>query len=113
MELSASSVKEIISRGKEYFLVILKKGPKYNVDKETDNKIQLEHVMYLLGLRQEGILVINGPIIDDGDVRGISIYNLQNKEDVKDIVESDPAIVTKQLVYEMHPWFGFPGDTLP
>ena len=113
MELSANSAKEIISRGKEYFIVFLKKGVKYSIDKNAEEKIQLEHVLYMLGLRQEGVLVINGPIVDESNIREIEIFNLQNKEDVIDLLESDPIIVSQKLTYEIHPWFGFPGDTLP
>ena len=64
-------------------------------------------------LRQEGKLVINGPIIDDPELKGLSIFNTTDKEQVKRLSEGDPAVRAGRLTYEIYTWFGIPGEGLP
>ena len=46
-------------------------------DEELD-RLQVEHLTYLRGLMDEGVLIANGPLDEQTDVRmrGISIYDL-------------------------------------
>jgi uncharacterized protein YciI len=45
---------------------------------EELDRLQIEHLTYLRGLKDEGVLIANGPLDDQTDVRmrGISIYAL-------------------------------------
>ncbi len=104
-------VNEQVSKGKPYFLVLLKRGPGY--DRMSGQKLQMEHLQRLFRLRQEGKISLTGPVTDDADIRGIEICNLSDIEEVKKLTESDPAVKVGRLIYEVHPWFGIPGDTLP
>ena len=55
-------------------------------------------------LGDEGKLIVAGPFLDDKDLRGIFIFDVETEEEVRDLVETDLAIKTGRLRYEIHPW---------
>jgi uncharacterized protein YciI len=102
-----------IAQGREYLLVVSRKGPIRNQDAPTLEKIQQAHQRHLFRLRGEGKLLLGGPSLEDSDLRGIAIYNLTDKEELKKILEADPAVKAGRLSFEIYRWFGLPGDSLP
>jgi uncharacterized protein len=110
--ITDDEIKRIIGTGKPYIMVLLKTGPKRDQDAGTSAKIQQEHLRHLLTLRAKGKLLVNGPILDDSTLRGVSIYDSTNKEEISELLESDPAVIAGRLTYEIHSWFGIPGDIL-
>jgi len=72
----------------------------------------MEYLRHLFSLRAEGKLLVNGPVMDDSDLRGIGIFNITDKEEVKKLLDADPAVKACRLRYEIHPWFRIPGDAL-
>jgi uncharacterized protein YciI len=104
---------EILAKGKQYTLVFLKKGPHYDMlDPKELQHNQTHHLEYLLGLREKGILCINGPVTDECDIVGVSIYNSHDKDEIEALVSKDPGVMAGRFVYEIHTWFSFPGDKL-
>jgi uncharacterized protein len=89
---------------KAYYLVILKKGPNRNQDSITAARIQKEHLENINRLAETGKLNIAGPFLDDGDMRGIFIFDSGNEQEVRSMVDSDPAVKAGRLTYEVHPW---------
>jgi uncharacterized protein YciI len=89
---------------KAYYLVILKKGPNRTQDSATAARIQKEHLDNINRLAQTGKLNVAGPFLDDGDMRGIFIFDSGNEQEVRSMVENDPAVKAGRLVYELHPW---------
>ncbi len=51
-------------------------------------------------------------MIDPQRVKGISLFNTTDKEEVKRLSEADPAVQAGRLIYEIYLWFGLPGDCL-
>ena len=109
-EITEEFIMETISKGKEYYLVTLGEGIHFNAE---NNAIRMEHVRYLLQLRESGIIVLVGPVTDEANIKGLSIFNLQDKEQVKMYVESDPAVKSGHFSNNINKWFGLPGDSLP
>ena len=103
-------MRQRISQTKNYCIVILKAGPNRNM--EGAEKIIWEHGRRNFALRAEGVLSIVCPISDESPVAGIGIFNAP-VEEVKKIIDEDPAVQAGILVYETHPCRGFPGDSLP
>lgn len=89
---------------KPYYLVLLKKGPHRDQDSVTAAKIQKEHLENINRLAAAGKLNVAGPFLDDGDLRGIFIFDSQSEEEVKSFCDSDAAIKSGRLIYEIHPW---------
>ncbi len=89
---------------KSYYFVLLKKGPNRDQDSATAANIQKEHIENINRLAALGKLNVAGPFLDDGDLRGIFIFDTPNEAEVKSFCESDAAIKAGRLVYEIHSW---------
>jgi uncharacterized protein len=78
---------------KEYFLVLLKKGPNRAQDSVTAQKIQAGHMANMDKMHKDGKLCIAGPIGDkNADLRGIFILTVKTKEEAVKLLKEDPAI---------------------
>lgn len=106
-------IKKKFISGKKYCIRLFKSGPVRNQTKSEIKKIQTEHLLYLKKLRTEGKLIINGPVLDKGELKGISVFNTDDMEEVKKLSDKDPAVKAGRLVYEIYHWFGISGDSLP
>jgi len=89
---------------KNYFMVFLKKGLNRTQDSLEVEKIQEGHMANIRRLGDEGKLIVAGPFLDDSDLRGIFIFDVPTLEEVKNLCETDPAIKSGRLSYEIHPW---------
>ena len=57
-------------------------------------------------MAEEGTLVLAGPFLDNGEVRGIYIFNVATVKEAEALTKTDPAIQAGRLVMELHPWYG-------
>jgi uncharacterized protein YciI len=62
-------------------------------------------------LYYEGKLKVAGPFGDDGNWRGIFIFDMPTKEEVEQLLKTDPAIESGRLGYEIHPWYTAPTES--
>lgn len=92
---------------KQYYFVMLTKGPRRDEIKDTAiiNKLQAGHMANMDRLSQEGKLMLAGPFADDGNWRGIFVFDAASEEEVKQMLATDPAINAGRLGYEIHPWY--------
>lgn len=91
---------------RKYVMAFLKKGPNRTKDKEKAAKLQAAHMQNIKRLAEEGKLALAGPFLDNGELRGIYIFNVETLEEAKALTESDPAIKEGSLIMELHPWYG-------
>lgn len=91
---------------KQYVMAFLKAGPNRNQNSEEAMKLQKAHLDNITRMANEGKLVLAGPFMDDGDIRGIYIFNVKTIEEARALTETDPAIQAGRLVMELHPWYG-------
>lgn len=108
-EITDDFMRRMISRTKDYCIVILKAGP--NRNKAGVEKIIWEHGRRNFALRADGRLSIVCPVSDGSDVSGIGIFN-SSIEEVKRIMNEDPGVKEGVFVYEIHACRSFPGDCL-
>ncbi|SNS06824.1 hypothetical protein SAMN05216276_1003189 [Streptosporangium subroseum] len=99
-----------LSTAKPYTVVILKTGP--NRQMEGVDGIIWEHGRRNFSLRADGLLSVVLPVMDETEVSGIGIFNLDQDETIK-IMDDDPGVKAGVFVYEVHPARSFPGDALP
>jgi uncharacterized protein YciI len=98
---------------KQYFFVMLVRGPKASdIDSLSLVKIQEGHMANINKMAESGKLQIAGPFGDDGNWRGIFIFDVATEEEVKELLKDDPAIQSGRLAYEIHPWWTLPGGCL-
>ncbi len=99
---------------KTYVMVFLKKGANRNHPQEEAKKIQALHMEHLNMMHKEGMLLMAGPFADDHDIKGILIMNAPAIDQIKQLVEDDPAIKAGRLIAEYHLWYTKSGTiTLP
>ena len=91
---------------KEYVMAFLKAGPNRSQDSTTASELQKAHLANITRMAEEGSLVMAGPFMDDGDIRGIYIFNVKTIEEAQALTETDPAIKAGRLTMELHPWYG-------
>ena len=95
----------------QYFMAFLKRGPNRTKSKEESDSLQALHLAHLSRMYELGFADISGPFGDDGDIRGITIYNTPTLEMADSLANMDPAVKSGSLVIEIHPWWaakGFP-----
>lgn len=97
---------------KTYYLVFLKKGPNRSQDSVTTHKLQEQHIAHLDKMANEGKLDICGPLLENGDIRGICIYNVTTKEEAEKLANQDPMIKAGRLIAEIHPFYSAKGASL-
>ena len=90
---------------KQYFFVLLTKGPNREQDSLTAAKLQDGHMANTRRLAGLGKLIVAGPFGDDGNWRGIFIFDCKTEQEVKDYLRTDPAIAAGRLNFEIHPWW--------
>jgi hypothetical protein len=101
---------QLLPTAKPYSVVILKQGPKFNDDSAP--AIIWEHGRRNFGLRDDGIMAVVLPVIDDSDVCGVCVF-AATVEQAATIMNDDPGVAAGVFTYEVHPCRGFPGDSLP
>ncbi len=89
-----------------YVIAFLKAGPNRDQDSTETHKLQVGHMNNIKRLADEGKLVLAGPFLDDGELRGIFIFNVSTVEEAKKLTDTDPAIIAGRLEMELHPWYG-------
>ena len=95
----------------QYFIAFLKRGPIRNQNEEEAAILQKEHLAHLGKMYDLGYADISGPFGDEGDIRGITIYNVPTLKIADSLANSDPMVKAGRLVIEIHPWWaakGFP-----
>ena len=95
----------------QYFIAFLKRGPNRSQKKEEADSLQALHMAHLGSMYEQGFADISGPFGDDGDIRGITIYNVPTQEMADSLANSDPMVKAGRLQIEIHPWWaakGFP-----
>ena len=88
-------------------------------DAELD-ELQAKHLAYRAELRRRGILVVNGPLLEQSDtsLRGLSIFACDLDEAAR-LSDADPSVQEGRLVYDLMEWWvaadslGFPSAQVP
>lgn len=91
---------------KQYVMAFLKSGSNRNQNAAEAETLQKAHMDNIYRLANEGKLILAGPFMDEGELRGIYIFNVTTIEEAQKLTETDPAIKAGRLVMELHPWYG-------
>lgn len=91
---------------KKYVMAFLKKGPNRDQDSLEGIRLQRAHLDNIKRLADEKKLIVAGPFLDDSDIRGVYIFNVETIEEAQALTSTDPAIKAGRLVMELHEWYG-------
>lgn len=91
---------------RQYVMAFLKAGPNRGQDSTRAAELQRAHLDNIRKMAEEGDLVLAGPFMDDGEIRGIYIFDVRTVEEARKLTETDPAVQAGRLEMELHPWYG-------
>lgn len=91
---------------KHYVMAFLKRGPNRDRTQTQAEQLQRAHLDNITRLANEGKLVLAGPFLHDGELRGIYVFDVTTVEEAKALTETDSAIQAGSLVLELLPWYG-------
>lgn len=97
---------------KQYYLVLLNRGPNRDQDSLEATQIQEGHMANINRLAEVGKILVAGPMGDDTDLRGIFIFDCETQAEVDSLLQTDPAIAAGRLVGEVHPWWTAKGTCI-
>jgi uncharacterized protein len=100
-----------------YYIYMLKKGPAWSPDETPEiDKLQKEHIENLSRLREEGKLVLSGPLLDSfqlsGEIRSIGVLKATSLAEAQAWIGTDPMVKVGRLMIELHTWM-VPKGVLP
>ncbi len=95
-----------IPQGMEiYYLRLLKRGPLWTPEETPEvEQLQMAHLAYGHKLRESGKLILNGPVLDNGELRGVGIFRVSSLEEAHALSNADPSVQAGRLASEIHPW---------
>jgi len=98
---------------KQFWFVLLKTGPKKDIDSATRSQLFMGHMANMERLYYDGILKIAGPFgKNDFSWRGIFVFDCETKEEAEKIVTSDPAVAAGLFAVDIVPWYAEPIGSL-
>lgn len=89
-----------------YVMAFLKSGPNPSEDAERARELQAAHLANIRRMAEQGQLVLAGPFMDGGDIRGIYLFATDDVEQARKWTATDPAIEAGALAMELRPWYG-------
>lgn len=103
---------------KQYFLVLLRRGPAWTAEETPETKKIFEgHMANIEAMGKSGKLVLAGPIdadpTDKTAIAGIFVFDVPARTDVEALLANDPAVKIGRLVPEILPWYSAAGITYP
>ena len=92
-----------------YYVYLLRKGPTWSGESTPEvDALQAAHLANKRQLREEGKLVLNGPLLDsfqlDGELRGIGVLKAGSMDQARAWAATDPMVQAGWLAFELHAW---------
>jgi len=102
---------------KEFWMVILKTGPKDKLITDSTERSRLfaGHFANINNLYYDGVLKVAGPFGENNFTwRGLFIFDCSTREEAAAYVNKDPTVKAGIFIYDIIPWYGEPtGSFIP
>ena len=96
-----------------FYTCLLRKGPSWTAEETPGlDPLQARHIAHIRWLGASGATVAAGPVDDNSDILGFSIFRTATLDEARALAEADPAVCAGRFVVELHPWM-VPAGTLP
>lgn len=93
----------------QYVMAFLYRGENREQDSTKAAALQTAHLKNINRMAESGELVLAGPFLDDADLRGIYVFDVETVEEARALTATDPAIQSGHLRMELKPWYGSAG----
>lgn len=98
---------------KQYWFVLYTRGADTTaLDSATSADLLKAHLAHQDEQGARGLIVMAGPFGDNGNWRGLLLYDCETREEVEGYLKQDPFVRRGKLAYEIHPWYGAVGTKL-
>ena len=98
---------------KMYWMLIYVRGEKaQDFSEEELVELQNGHMAHIGAMAEADVVRMAGPFNEDGDKRGILIFDVDTKEEVIEWIEQDPSVKAGRLTYEIYGWWTEKGACL-
>ena len=87
-------------------MAFLKRGPNPPTDSAEQISLQRAHMDNIGRLADEGKLVLAGPFLNNGKLRGLYIFNTPSIDSARTFTATNPAIQKGSLKMELVSWYG-------
>lgn len=91
---------------RRYVMAFLKVGPARDHDPDAAAALQRGHMEHIRRMAADGKLVMAGPFLDRGELRGIFVFAVETLEEAEALTLADPAVQAGRLAMELRPWYG-------
>ena len=108
-EITDDYMRQRLTLAKPYTVVLLRKGP--NPSPEGRDAIIWEHGRRNMALGAAGLMPLVFPVGNE-NLAGLGVFT-GSEQEVRDIMDGDPAVRAGIFVYDAYPCRGFPGAALP
>ncbi|RJR29951.1 MAG: hypothetical protein C4574_02920 [Candidatus Latescibacterota bacterium] len=93
-----------------YYVGLIYRGPAWTPDETPEiAALQEAHLANIRRLADSGKLVLAGPFIDGGELRGMFVFRVETLDEAAALCDSDPAVRAGRLRVELHPWYSAKG----
>ena len=110
VKIDSAMVEDAPTEMAEYFIVFLRRGPKWTAEMTPEIEKVLEgHFANIKKLTAEGKLALAGPFFgQEGDsaLAGLFIFRVDSIEQAISLTEQDPGVMSGRFIYEVVPWYG-------
>lgn len=88
-----------------YYICLLRKGPAWTPEVSPESEqLQAAHMAHVKARMDDGITIAAGPVNDESDIRGFSIYRTATLAEARAIAEDDPGVRAGRFNVELHAW---------
>jgi uncharacterized protein YciI len=91
---------------RKYVLVLLRTGPHPVAEGAERETMFKGHMANIQRLASEGKLVLAGPLDGKDGLRGMFVFAVEDIEQAKNLVATDPVIARGEMVAEYHAYYG-------
>ncbi len=114
-QASSPAAKPAVEQIRQYWLVVLTKGANRSQDSTGAAAIQKAHLDNINRLYNEGKIKVAGPFgKNEKGWQGIFIFDCATREEVEALLQSDKAVSSGRLAFEILPWYTAPiGSFVP
>ncbi|WP_276484640.1 YciI family protein [Paraflavitalea pollutisoli] len=106
---SATTTQKPEEQIRQYWFVMLTKGPTRTQDSATAMAIQKAHIDNINKLYNEGKIKVAGPFgKNDQGWQGVFIFDCPTREEVERLLQTDKAVASGRLAFTVTPWYTAP-----
>ena len=93
----------------KYFVAFLHKGPQFSAlpaESPARKRNHDEHIAYIERMQAEGKMLLFGPILDAGDLRGMYVFRAASIDQARQWANEEPSVKIGMIEMRVYPWLG-------